>query len=137
MPIIQMNETNFQETIEKNDIVIIDWWAPWCAPCRAFAPVFEKAAAKHPNIAFAKVNTDDEQGLGAAFNIRSIPTLMIFREKTLLFAQPGMLPGNVLEELIGKVEALDMEEVRKAVEAAEAKEGQEKEKEEQSEASVN
>lgn len=122
MAIIQLNETNFQEVIEKNDIVIIDFWAPWCGPCRAFAPIFEKTAAKHPGIAFAKVNTDEEQGLGAAFNIRSIPTLMIFREKTLLFSQPGMLPGNVLEELIGKVEALDMEEVRKAVEAAEAKE---------------
>jgi thioredoxin len=122
MAIIQMNENNFQEIIENNDIVLIDFWAPWCAPCRAFAPVFEKAAAKHENIAFAKVNTDEEQGLGAAFNIHSIPTLMIFREKTLLFAQPGMLPANVLEELIGKVEALDMDEVRKAVAEAEKKE---------------
>lgn len=112
---------NFQQVIENNDIVLIDYWAPWCGPCRAFGPIFEKASDKHPNLVFAKVNTEEQQELAAAFNIRSIPTLMIFREQILLFAQPGMLPAAALEALITKVEALDMDEIRKSIAAEQAK----------------
>ncbi len=123
MATIKLGEKNFNETIENNGIVIIDFWAPWCGPCRAFGPVFEKAADKHPNIAFAKLNTEEERGLATAFNIRSIPTLMVFRDKTLVFAQPGMLPAQALEDLIRQVEALDMDDVRKKIAEEEAKRG--------------
>jgi thioredoxin 1 len=92
--------------------VQIEWWAPWCGPCRSFAPVYEKVAEANLDVTFAKINTEEEQELAAAFQIRSIPTLMIFRDKVLLFAQPGALPQNLLEELLGKVRALDMEQVR-------------------------
>jgi thioredoxin 1 len=112
MPVTSLTKENFQETVEKGGIVLIDWWAPWCGPCRAFGPVYEKVAEANTDVTFAKVNTDDEQELGSAFNIRSIPTLMIFRDGVLLFAQPGALPRNVLEEIVKKVRELDMEQVR-------------------------
>ena len=121
MATINLTEDNFNETIENNGIVLVDFWATWCAPCRAFGPIFEKASEKHEDVVFGKINTEEQQALAAAFNIRSIPTLMVFRDKVLIFAQPGMLPGNVLDELIGKVKELDMDEVRAKVAEEEKK----------------
>jgi thioredoxin 1 len=99
---------NFNDTIESNSIVLIDFWASWCGPCRTFKPIFEAAAEAHPEITFATCDTEAQQELAAEFGIRSIPTLAIFREKVLVFAQPGMLPAEALEDLIGQVKALDM-----------------------------
>ncbi len=121
MATVQLTEKNFQDVIESNDIVLIDYWAPWCGPCRAFGPVFEKASDKHPEVVFGKVNTEEERGLAEAFAIRSIPTLMIFRQKVLVFAQPGMLPANVLEDLVEQVKALDMDKIRKEIADEEAR----------------
>jgi len=115
MAVVTITKDNFQQTIEQGGIVLIDWWAPWCGPCRAFAPAYERVAEANADVIFAKVNTDEEQELAGAFNIRSIPTLMIFRDKVLLFAQPGALPQNVLEEIVKKARELDMEKVRAEV----------------------
>jgi thioredoxin len=117
----QITAQNFESIIDKNGIVLIDWWAPWCAPCRAFGPIYERVAGKNPDITFGKVNTEEEQQLAGAFNIHSIPTLMIFREKVLLFAQPGMLPQAALEDLITQARALDMDEVRRKIAAEKTK----------------
>ena len=109
---VEVNAKNFKEVVERDGIVLIDWWAPWCGPCRVFGPTYEKVAGKHPDITFGKVNTEDQQDLAGAFDIRSIPTLMILRDKVLLFSQPGALPEAGLEDLIRQVRALDMEKVR-------------------------
>jgi thioredoxin len=111
----EMTEQNFEEIVTTNDIVFIDFWAAWCGPCRSFAPTYEKVALKHPDIVFAKVDTEAEQGLASAFAIMSIPTLMIMRENIVLFSQAGALPEAALEDLITKVRDLDMQEVRRAV----------------------
>lgn len=115
MAVLELNQENFESTVLDNDFVIVDFWAPWCGPCRAFAPTFEAASEKHADITFAKVNTEVEQGIAASFQIRSIPTLMIFREKVIIYSQPGSLPASALDELIGKVRELDMAQVHKEI----------------------
>jgi len=123
---VEITAQNFKNVVEKDGIVLLDWWAPWCGPCRTFGPIFEKAASKHPDLTFGKVNTEAEQGLAGAFEIRSIPTLMILRDKVLVFSQPGSLPEAALEDLIRQVRALDMEKVRAQLAAAEAEDGRAK-----------
>jgi thioredoxin len=119
--VMEATKDNFAEVIENNDIVIIDFWAPWCGPCQSFAPIFEAAAEANSDTAFVKVNTEEEQELAAHFQIRSIPTLMVFREKVLVFAQPGVLPESALAKLLSEVKALDMEQVHKDIAEQEAK----------------
>jgi thioredoxin 1 len=112
---IELSGSTFEDTITGNDIVLVDWWASWCGPCRMFAPVFEQAAETNPDLVFAKVDTEAQPDLAAAFEIMSIPTLMVFREQVLVFAQPGALPAAALDDLIEQVRALDMAEVHRAV----------------------
>jgi thioredoxin 1 len=115
MGTVALTKDNFEEVVTGNDMVMIDFWAPWCGPCRAFAPSFEAAADRHPDVVFAKVNTDEEQELAAAFNIRSIPTLMFFRDKVILYSEAGSLPPKALDEIVTKAKDLDMDEVRREI----------------------
>ena len=120
--VVEVTKENFSEVIENNDIVLIDFWAPWCGPCKSFAPIFEAAAEANPDIAFVKINTEEQQELAAYFQIRSIPTLMAFREKIIVFAQPGVLPESAIKQLISQVKELDMDKVREEIEEQETKE---------------
>jgi len=112
MATLELNAANFQQTINNNATVIVDFWAPWCAPCRAFAPTFEAASEKRADLIFAKVNTEDQQEIAAAFSIRSIPTLMVFRDQIIIYSEPGSLPATAFDGLLDQVMALDMDTVR-------------------------
>lgn len=112
MAAIELTNENYQDTIDKNDIVLVDFWASWCGPCQSFGPVFEAAAENNPDMVFAKVNTEEESELAAHFQVRSIPMLAIFRKQILVFSQPGALPASALDQLIGQVRELDMNKVR-------------------------
>ncbi len=120
MATVDLTKDNFEQTVTDNQIVIVDFWAPWCGPCKGFAPVFEKAAESHTDVVFGKVNTDEQQELAGAFNIRSIPTLMIFREKVVLFQQAGALPGQALEQVLAQAKSIDMAKVHQEVASQQA-----------------
>ncbi len=115
MATVDLTAENFEEKVSNSAITIIDFWAPWCGPCKAFAPTYEEVSENHPDVMFAKVNTEVEQALGAQFNIRSIPTLMVIRDNIVIFSQAGALPKPALEDLIKQVKEVDMDEVRAAV----------------------
>ncbi|HCX34892.1 MAG TPA: thioredoxin [Rhodocyclaceae bacterium] len=120
MATLELNAENFRATIDENPIVLVDFWAPWCAPCRSFAPTYEAVSDRHEDVVFAKVNTEEQQELAGAFNIRSIPTLMVFRDQIVLYSEAGALPSAALEELIGQVRGLDMDAIRADVAASHA-----------------
>lgn len=113
MAVVDATRENIEALVEDNDIIIFDFWAPWCGPCRQFAPIFQAASEQYEDIVFSKVNTEEEKEIAAHFSIRSIPTIMVFRESMLVYAQPGLIPANAIGDLIDKVKSLNMDEVRK------------------------
>ena len=124
MATVEITKDNFQEIIDNNDFIVLDFWASWCGPCQGFAPVFEASSEKHPEIVFGKVNTEQEQELAAMFQIRSIPTLMIFRERVVIFSQPGALQGPQFDDLLERAGELDMEDVHRQVAEQQAQAGE-------------
>jgi len=125
MATVTLTKENFEDTITNSDTVIVDFWAEWCGPCRTFAPTFEKASEEHEDIVFGKVDTEDQPELAGYFNVRSIPTLMVFRDNVILYSQPGALPPETFGDLIGQVKAIDMDEVHRQIAEAQAAEGAE------------
>ena len=119
MATIELTKDNFEDVVTKSDIIIVDFWAPWCGPCKGFAPVFEAASEKHADVVFAKVNTDEQQDIAGHFAIRSIPTIMVFREQVVLFSQAGALPGEALESIVTQAKGLDMKKVHEDIAAQE------------------
>jgi len=120
MAVVELTKDNFEQVVTGNATVVVDYWAPWCGPCRGFAPVFERVSEKHPDVVFAKVNTDDEQEIAGHFQIRSIPTLMVFRDSIIVFSQPGAMPEGAFEQVVAKAKGLDMDEVRRKMAESEA-----------------
>lgn len=121
MSTVELDGSSFEETVNGNDIVVVDFWAPWCGPCKNFAPIYEKVSEEIEGVVFAKVNTEEHQDLASHFQVRSIPTLMIFREQIVIFSQPGMVPAEGLKDLVAKAQELDMEDVRKQIKEQESK----------------
>lgn len=124
MPTVELTKENFEKVITESPMVIVDFWAPWCGPCRGFAPIYEQAAESHADVVFGKINTDQEQELAGAFNIRSIPTLMVFRERVVLFQQAGALPASALEQVITQAKGLDMAKVHQEIAERDRQDGQ-------------
>jgi thioredoxin len=115
MATVALTAENFNQYVEKDGVLVIDWWAPWCGPCRTFGPIYDKASEQHADVTFGKVNTEEQPELAGTFQIQAIPTLMVFRDQVLVFARPGAIPAAALDEIIGQVRALDMDDVRKKI----------------------
>jgi thioredoxin len=120
MATVALTAENFNQYVEKNGVLVIDWWAPWCGPCRTFGPIYDKASDKHTDVTFGKINTEEQPDLAGTFQIQAIPTLMVFRDQVLVFAQPGVVPAAALDDLISQVQGLDMDDVRKKIAEQEA-----------------